>query len=324
MNRSILLAITLNFVASSPFALACDDPRLCPQREGDLHVNESVYAVAGDREGTTATIVAIEPDGNFVIKFDADGAVGNEWTRDNLARREGCVMDDCVGERVYAAAGDRSGTLASIVGVKKNGQFVLQFDSDGAIGASWQAGDFARLRGGANGFNVGDRVYALSGSRQDTIASIVAVQSNGSLVLKFDSDDAIGAGWASSNLTKADGSGNSCGYSVGDHVYVVGGARDGTKAKIIAIQSPGKFMLQFDSDGAIGDSWSADNIARTSGCARGGLCVGQSVYALSGGRQDTTARIVGIQSNGDYVLQFDSDEAIGASWQSSNVACAGR
>ena len=257
MKQSLILILCL---FSSASAIACGNPgdAGCITTSGGLTVGDMVYAVSGARADTAAHVVGIQTNGQFVIRFDSDSAVGGDWDRNQLAATFGCVGDVCVGTSIYSVTGARADSLAAVVGIQTNGQYVLRFDSDGAVGDSWSRASIAKREGCVNDLCVGTKVYAVTGARADTLAEIVGVQTNGQYVLRFDSDGAIGDSWDRNQLAATNGGVN--GLSVGTRVYAVSGARQGSTAVIVAIQKNGQFVLRFDSDGAVGDSWSRDQI----------------------------------------------------------------
>jgi biotin-(acetyl-CoA carboxylase) ligase len=163
-----------------------------------------------------------------------------------------------VGERVYVVSAPRENTTARIVGIETNGHFLLKFDSDGAVGNGWVASDLAKTSGCKNRFCVNESVYVIDEPRENTLGKIVGIQYDGSFVLRFESDGAVGHNWAQNQLARR--SGCSSDVCVGQRVYVVGPPRENTTAVIVGIQSDGRFVLRFETDGAVGHNWDRDDL----------------------------------------------------------------
>jgi len=108
-------------------------------------------------------------------------------------------------------------------------------------------------------------------------------------------------------------------YVAGAEVYALSGDRENQAAHILSVAADGSYVLQFETDGAVGSSWSKASLAIASGCSNG-LCVGDHVCATDGPRNDQTAAVVAIQSDGNYVLKFDTDGAIGDKWDLNSLA----
>lgn len=258
MKQNLFLVLCL---FSSASALACaDNPgaSACPVSSGDISVGDRVYVISGARENTSANVVGIQTNGDFVLRFNDDGAVGANWERSSLAITHGCSYHYCVGESVITISGSRQNTTATIVAIDSSGDFVLQFDSDSVVGHYWSYTSLAKRKGSSGDLSVGSRVYAVSGERENTLATIIGIQNDGNYVLQFIDDEAIGHDWSRSSLAMTSGcSGNFC---MGAKVYAVSGQRQGTTATIVGIEQDGNFVLLFDSDGVIGNNWSKDDI----------------------------------------------------------------
>jgi len=210
------------------------------------------------------------------------------------------------GEVVYNAG--RNSMMATVIAIQPNGKFVLRF-ADGQVGGGWDRSDLAVMRGCVSNVCVGDIVY--DSGRNSMLATVVGIQVNGKLTLKF-ADGQVGSGWDVSDLAvRAGCSGQVC---VGDIVYDAG--RNSMMAKVVGLQSDGKLTLSF-VDGQVGSGWDTSDLAATKGCSNG-LCVGQSVIDVA--RNSMQATIVGIQPNGKFTLKF-ADGQVGAGWDYSDLAC---
>jgi hypothetical protein len=110
---------------------ACFD-QLCINQPG-FNVERNAYV----------EVVAIEYSGRFVLRFtsgELTGKTGGNWSRDNIAVLQGCASGFpviCVGQKVYNK--DRAAE-ARVVGIQKDGRFVLLFLTGpltGKTGGNW-------------------------------------------------------------------------------------------------------------------------------------------------------------------------------------------
>lgn len=149
-------------------------------------IGEEIYNVSNNR---FAEVIAIDNQGRYVLRFRDNGAVGTGWTREDLAVLQGCDMELCVGEQVWNTSNNR---YARISGLQLGQKYVLTFDDNGATGDGWTRDDVAIMKGCQVGVCVGQRVINLSNRR---FARIVALQTGGRFVLKFEDNGATGDGW---------------------------------------------------------------------------------------------------------------------------------
>lgn len=152
-----------------------------------------------------ATVIGVSPGGKFVLRFTSgplSGQTGANWDRNDLAVLQGCAGDLCVGEAAYNVL--RSVDV-QIAGIQNDGRFVLRFMSgalSGQVGSKWGRDDLAATRGCSPGgrFCVGSRAYNVDRSAAVTV---IAVQTDGRLVLRFDEgalSGQTGANWSESDL----------------------------------------------------------------------------------------------------------------------------
>src|SRR5262245_591472 len=108
-------------------------------------------------------------------------------------------------------------------------------------------------------------------------------------------------------------------HYVGERVYNV--TRD-AYATIVAIAFDQTYVIQFTSgplSGQTGQGWRDQDLATLAGCSRE-LCVGQSAYNTT---RDAYVYIVGIEYNGNFVVQFTSGPLSGQTgdgWTLSDLA----
>lgn len=278
----------------------------------ELKVGNSVYAVNGERAYTEARIIDVDTNGLFTVKFISDGASGGNWGPGDLAATKGCSADLCVGNTVYPTDNARAWTSAIVVGIEPSGNYILEFNSDLGVGGGWSRSSLAVIKGCSSEVCVGSNVYTIDSDRAWTPASVIAIDPQGLLVLKFTADNAIGGNWSRTSLALTEGCAEE--LCVGDKVIPTEVVRVGSIAEIVAIDANGQYVLKFDEDAAVGGQWTRNLLAKASGCSASGVCVGQSVVAASGAREGTSARIIGFDSAEKFILKFDVDGAVGAGW----------
>ncbi|MFN7729631.1 MAG: hypothetical protein ACK5P7_10785, partial [Bdellovibrio sp.] len=103
-------------------------------------VGQSVYRVSADSRLTQ--VVGIQDDGTFVLRFLDNGGLGGGWSRYDVAVTVGCGRIYCVGQTAYA-----NGRLVRVVGIMKDGNYVLRFLDSGGLGGGWSDSDLSRGRG---------------------------------------------------------------------------------------------------------------------------------------------------------------------------------
>src|SRR5262245_24398828 len=89
---------------------------------GIHYVGERVYNITRD---AYATIVAIDFNGTYVIRFDSGpmtGQTGTGWTDPDLATLAGCSADICVGQPLWNTVRD---AFTQLVGIQYDGRYVL-------------------------------------------------------------------------------------------------------------------------------------------------------------------------------------------------------
>lgn len=250
---SVALAFVFMSLVASNFAEACDPRRgeICRQCIGDICVGDKVYNVS--RDSRSATVVGVEQSGKFVLRFDDNNGVGGGWSRSDLAVSYGCYDDICVYQKVYNVT--RDSRTATVVGIQSNGKFVLRFEDNFRVGAGWSRSDLALMDGCTyEHLCVGDKVYNVS--RDSRLATVVGIQQNGKIVLRFEDTSGVGAGWDASDLAVPRGCYN--GLCVGMDVYNT--ARNYRAATILAIQPNGKFVLRFNDNYGVGGGWDSSDL----------------------------------------------------------------
>lgn len=220
------------------------------------------------RDSVLVTIIGIEQDGDFVIRFEEGtltGKVGGNWKRSDLASLRGCGREFCAGDFAFNVV--RDSTQVRIVGIQEDGRYVLQFlegNLNGRKGANWSETDLASTYGCTyNQLCTGEEVFNVV--RDSTRARVVGLQSNGKLVIEFLEGSLTGrrgGNWESKDLARTRGCGN--GFCVGEEA--LNSAKNYTRVRIEGIQEDGRFVLLFlegNLSGRRGGNWEGRDLVRT-------------------------------------------------------------
>jgi hypothetical protein len=157
---------------------------------------------------------------------------------------------------------------------------------------------------------VGQRAYNIL--REYREVQVVGIESNGTYVLRFLDNGGIGGNWSRADLALQRGCGN--GFCVGDAAYNI--QRQYRSVRVVGIHFDGKLVLRFDDNGGIGGNWDKTDLAKMRGCGQM-FCVGD--VALNNKRNYREVRVVGIQSNGLYVLRFSDNGTVGGNWANEDL-----
>jgi hypothetical protein len=108
-----------------------------------------------------------------------------------------------------------------------------------------------------------------------------------------------------------------CLYDIceGDTVFNI--ERDYRKAVVVAIEKKGTYILRFLDTGGVGGHWGRTDLAATRGC-QNRVCVGERVFNIN--RDYRMTQVVGLQSNGLFVLQFLDTNGVGGNWALTDLA----
>lgn len=148
---------------------------------------------------------------------------------------------------------------------------------------------------------VGMRV--INTERENAIVTIAGIQFDGRYVLRFETGPLagqLGENWNRAALARMDG----CLADLCVGMRAINTERENAVVTVVGIQQSGKYVIRFDSGalaGQLGSSWDRNSLARTEGCGAN-LCVGNRVYVRE--RNLALAQVVGIQTNGKYVITF--------------------
>lgn len=216
---------------------------------------------------------------------------------------------------------ERSYDYAKVVSQESDGSYTVRFETGqmkGKAGGGWAREDLALASGCTRDFCVEDEIY--NTEKNMARVRVIGVESKGTHVLMFldgPLEGKVGNEWTAKNLTTL----KKCtkDYCVGDVAYLYGKDRDAAVVLIIAIQQSGEnygvFFVNGSLEGKRGNNWDAGDLAKTKGCGSK-YCVGDSLINIS--RNNARVKVVGIQKNGRYLLQFengDSQGKIGHNWE---------
>ncbi|MDG0817947.1 beta-sandwich domain-containing protein [Bdellovibrio svalbardensis] len=272
----------------------------------DLCVGDRAFNI--QRDYRQVEIVNIT-NGTFVLRFLDNGGQGAGWTRKDLAKMSGCNEKFCVGNQAYNIS--RDNRLVTVVGISPDGKLVLRFNDNGGVGGGWSSADLAMMSGCVSDICVGTQ--AVNIQRDYRRVTVVGIQADQRLLLRFDDNGGIGGGWSRADLAVMKGCvGQVC---VGTMAYNI--ERDYRLTRVMAIQADGKFVLTFQDNGTSGGNWDFSSLALLTGCGNG-FCVNDDVIVVS--RNNRRARIAGIQMNGLYVLRFLDNGLVGGNWANSDLA----
>lgn len=254
---------------------------------------------------------------SIYTKLVVRGLEAQRNRRHDPPRRGGRLNDFRSGMRVYNKT---KSAFATIIARDIHGKFVLRFTSgtlSGRTGSGWASSDLAFLEGCTSRLCVGDNVY---NTTKSAYVRVIGYDLNGRYVLRFTSgslNGRVGHNWSNSDLAILHGSNGI--YSVGESAYNI------TKSafvKVVGVQENGRLVLNFTSgtlNGRTGHNWSNSDLAKLSGCGRA-YCVGDRAYNVT---KSAYVVVVGIQSNGRYVLKFTSgtlNGRVGHNWSDSDLA----
>jgi len=166
----------------------------------------------------------------------------------------------------------------------------------------------------ANQYCVGELAYNISRSSREV--TIVGIQLDGRMVVRFSDNGGIGGGWSRGDLARTQGCSQSDGYCVGEEALNI--SREYRKVQVVGVQDIGALVVRFVDTGAVGGGWRAQDLARLQGCGQGNLCVGTRAYNVSRGSR--IVAIVAIQHDGRFVVRFEDSGAVGGGWSLSDLA----
>ncbi len=261
------------------------------------------------RDYREVEIVGFE-NGTYVLRFIDNGGQGGGWTRSDLAKMSGCSESICVGLQAFNVSRDYR--KVSVAGIQTDGKFILRFLDNGGLGGGWSRLDLAMMTG-CGEMCVGDAGLVIN--KDYRRATVVGVQADRKILLRFEDNGGIGGGWSRSDIALFKGCvGQLC---VGTTAYNID--KDFRVVKVIAVQPDNKLVLSFQDNGGIGGNWGPENLALMTGCGRG-FCVNDDVIVLTNGNRK--ARVVGIQGIDLYVLKFLDNGGVGGNWSNSDLARA--
>ncbi|MNK97629.1 hypothetical protein D3C87_1179730 [compost metagenome] len=116
----------------------------------DFCVGDKAYLFGENRSPARVQILAIQPGGEGYVVLFAEGSLagkrGSNWDNDDLAKLKGCGTTYCVGDVLINI---KRNSKVLVVGIQKNGSYLLQFQSgelQGKVGHNWDDDDLRRIR----------------------------------------------------------------------------------------------------------------------------------------------------------------------------------
>lgn len=271
-----------------------------------LHLGESVRVVTA--QNLLAEIVAINVDETFVVQF-ADGRRAG-YSRDVLARTEGCGLEFCTSEVAIQFVVGRGTTAVEVVGLVYDGRYVVRVtQAGGQLGQLWTipAADLAKMEGCGAEYCVGEAAMQFVVGRGSTPVRVVALASTGHYICEVTAGSSQGQRWILpvSDLAKMTGCSAEAGHCVGDQLlqFARGGA---TLVQVVAITPTGLFVSRVLEGSSTGDRWTlpASDLAVREGCAtgEGNHCIGETGYFNSG--SFSSFEVVGITTTQTYLIRW--------------------
>lgn len=174
--------------------------------QSPVYVGQRVINIV--RNYVQVTIIAVENDGDFVIRFEEGslaGQIGGNWDRSDFAILSGCSSQGfCVGDRVINTS--RNYAYAQVVGLEYDGEAVIRF-LDGSlvngIGGNWDRFDLAKTSGCSGDVCVGQ--VMLNIERDYAQVRVLAIEQDGEFVLDFLTGNLAGrrgGNWSRSALAR--------------------------------------------------------------------------------------------------------------------------
>jgi hypothetical protein len=111
----------------------------------------------------------------------------------------------------------------------------------------------------------------------------------------------------------------SCLYNICTGDTVFNSQRNYRKAVVVGIEARGTYVLRFLDTGGVGGNWSRYDLATTYGCGRQ-FCVGD--LALNASKNYRRVRVIGVEFNGTYVLNFLDTNGVGGNWSDFDLVRA--
>lgn len=218
----------------------------------------------------------------------------------------------------------RDYSKATVVSVQADGTYTIKFitgELTGKTGGSWGRSSLAMLTGCTADFCVGDEVF--NTERDTAKVRVVAVQDDGSHVLLFldgELSGKTGSDWATKNLSTPKKCGND--FCVGEKAYLFDEDRTPARVQILATQQGGEKYVVYFTEGTLagkrGSNWGSDKLAKLKGCGTT-YCVGDVLLNI---KRNSRVLVVGIQKDGDYLLQFQSGDLqgkVGHNWDDADL-----
>lgn len=231
-------------------------------------LSKGVQVMVPSRDYSKATIVSLQGDGTYTIKFttgELTGRTGGGWSRENLAMLAGCTPDFCVGDEVFNS--EREMAKVRVVAVQDDGSHVLLFldgNLSGKIGSDWSTKNLTTTKKCGKDFCVGEKAYLFDEDRTPARVQILAIQQGGEKYGVYFTEGPLagkrGSDWGYDKLAKLKGCGTT--YCVGDVLLNI---KRNSRVLVVGIQQDGDYLLQFQNgelQGKVGHNWDDTSLKR--------------------------------------------------------------
>jgi hypothetical protein len=165
---------------------------------------------------------------------------------------------------------------------------------------------------------VGDR--AINVTRDYREVTVIGIDNFGKYVLRFEDNGGVGGNWDRDDLALMQGcSGDLCvGYPA------INVTRNYRGVTVVALHANGKYVLRFDDNGQRGGGWDRWDLAVAWGCVSD-LCVNDSIYNRTNGRQGVVAAIQTMQAGGSerFVVSYPG-LGLGGNWEYDDLVLLSR
>jgi hypothetical protein len=303
----------------------------------DFTVGDRVYGIS--KSGFAR--IRRQTGAKYEIEYldgDSKGSIETNLTADSIGSLSGCVKDGlCVGQQAFNS--DHKDIRVKVVGVQKNGKYIIQFlegKFTGQTGDNWTRNDLI-LPAGCNKSGsvcVGQKyIYTGNDSQQRDfdgapVVEILGIAANDTFLVRYLDGvlkDKLSDGAARSLLARQSGC-TSDGLCVGDTFYnlTIDNGDPVPLVQVAAIELRNTVVVEFkdlDLKGKRGGGWSKKDFAKTFGCdSNRSFCVGQKFTLPT--RKNARVRVIAIDDNTQTaVIEFETGDLTGkrgTGWSSSD------
>lgn len=146
-------------------------------------------------------------------------------------------------------------------------------------------------------------------------AQVARIERPGTYTLRLLGSNQVSAGWTRAELAVTKGCSDA--FCVGNTAYSVTQSVS-EQVQVVAIFQNGSFVLRFLNSNRVSGGWTSAELAATRGCSEG-VCVGATAYRVTS-QDSRQVQVVGVQSNGSFVLRFLDSNGLGSGWTRAEIA----